>query len=61
MARDAKTKLGKMRIKIEKLQEPWLDADPMIEQAVAKVLGSFDDLIKQLDDSVEYMNESMDS
>jgi hypothetical protein len=60
LARDAKIKLAKMRVKIERLQEPWADADPMIEQAVARAVEALDALVKQFADSAEYMNEAMD-
>lgn len=60
LAHAANVKLAKMRIKLEKLQEPWLDADPMIEQALARALDGLDDLAKQFNDSAEYMNEAMD-
>lgn len=61
LARDARVKLGKMRIKIERLQEPWLEVDSMIEQSVAKALAAMDDLIKQFGESAEYMNEPIDA
>lgn len=60
LARDAKIKIAKMRVKIERLQEPWADADPMIEQAVAHAVEALDALAKQFSDSAEYMNEAMD-
>jgi len=60
LAREAKIKVAKMRVKIERLQEPWADADPMIEQAVAHAVEALDALVKQFVDSAEYMNEAMD-
>jgi hypothetical protein len=57
LAKVAKTKLGKIRVQIEKLQEPWLETDPMIEEAVTKTLGAIDDLVKQFEESAAYMNE----
>lgn len=60
LARDARIKIGKMRVKIERLQEPWADADPMVETAVGQVVEALDALLKQIDDSAEYMNEAMD-
>lgn len=60
LARDAKIKLTKMRVKLEKLSQPWLDADPMIEQAMTRTLEAFDALAKQFAESAEYMNEAMD-
>ena len=60
LARDAKLKLAKIRAKVELLQEPWVEADPMIEQAVARAVTALNDLMKQFADSAEYMNESMD-
>lgn len=60
LARDAKIKIAKMRVKIDRLQEPWADADPMIEQAVAHAVEALDALAKQFSDSAEYMNEAMD-
>lgn len=60
LARDAKIKIAKMRVKIERLQEPWVEADQMIEAAVAQAVQALDALAKQFDDSAEYMNETMD-
>lgn len=60
LVRDAKIKIAKMRAKIERLQEPWNEADQMIEAAVAQVTEALDALVKQFDDSAEYMNEAMD-
>lgn len=60
LARDAKVKLDKMRVKLEKLQQPWLEVDPMIEQAMTRTLEAFDELAKQFADSADYMNEVME-
>ena len=61
LARTAEAKLTKLRIKIAKMQEPWLEADSMIEASTDKVLQALDELIKQYKDSAEYMNETMDA
>lgn len=60
LARDAKSKIEKISAKITKLQEPWADADPMIEQAVASAVEALTTLSKQFSDSAEYMSEAMD-
>lgn len=60
LAKDAKTKLGKIRIKVAKLQEPWSEADPIIEKAVEQTLSAIDDLIRVFGESAEYLNEKMD-
>lgn len=60
LSRDANLKLAKIRAKIELLQGPWADSDPMIEQAVARTLAAIDELGKQFSDSAEYMNEPME-
>lgn len=61
LARDAEVKLTKLRAKIEKLQEPWAEVDPMIEAATDNTLKALDDLLKQYKDSAEYLNEPMDA
>lgn len=61
LAREAKVKLTKLRVKIAKMQEPWMEADSMIEASTEKVLQAVDELIKQYQDSAEYMNEPMDA
>lgn len=57
LARDAIAKLERMRAKIVKLQEPWAEADPMIETATDQATTAVDALIKQYKDSAEYLNE----
>ena len=61
LARDAVAKLERMRAKLIKLQEPWAEADPMIETATDQATAAVDDLIKQYKDSAEYLNEPMDA
>ena len=60
LARDAIAKLERMREKVRKLQEPWGEADPMIETATDATASAIDDLIKQYKDSAEYMNETIE-
>ncbi len=60
LARDARSKIAKIREKINKLQEPWAEADPMIESATNAALSALDDLAKQYQESAEYLNEPMD-
>lgn len=60
LSKDAQAKLMKIRVKIAKLQEPWAEADAMIEAATERALQALDDLIQQYKDSAEYMNEPMD-
>ena len=60
LARDAATKLPKLRAKIAALGEAWGDADPLIERATETALQAVDDLLKQVKESAEYMNEPMD-
>ena len=60
LARDARAKLMKMRAKIEKLPEPWLDTDPMLEQATARAVEALNALAQQFADSAEYLNEGME-
>ena len=60
LARDAKEKIAKIRAKIDKLQEPWAEADPMIESATNAALSALDDLAKQYQDSAEYLSEPME-
>jgi hypothetical protein len=59
LARDAKIKIAKIRVKISRLQEPWAESDPMIEEAVARAVAALDELTKQFTDSAAYMNEPM--
>lgn len=61
LARDAESKLTKIRIKISKLQDPWVEADPVIETATNNVLQALDNLIKQYKDSAEYLREPMEA
>lgn len=58
---DAELKLAKIRIKISKLQEPWVEADPVIEIATNNALQALDDLIKQYKDSADYLREPMEA
>lgn len=60
LARDAIAKLGRMRAKIVKLQEPWGESDPMIETATDGAVAGIDALIKQYKESAEYLNETID-
>lgn len=60
LARNARAKLAKMRVKLEKLHEPWLEADPMLEQVTARVQEAIEALAQQFTDSAEYMNETME-
>lgn len=60
LSRDARAKLTKMRTKLEKLPEPWLDMDPMLEQATARALDALAALAQQFADSAEYLNEPME-
>ena len=60
LARVSRGKLAKMRAKIERLHEPWLEADPILEQVTARVLEAVDALSQQFLDSAEYMNEPME-
>lgn len=60
LSRTTKAKLLGVRARIEKMAEPWAEADPMIESATQTALDAIDNLIKQYQDSAEYMNETMD-
>lgn len=60
LARQAKAKIANIRAKIDKLQEPWVEADPMIETATNNALKALDDLVRQYEDSVEYLNEPIE-
>lgn len=60
LARDTVAKLERMRAKIVKLQEPWEEADPMVETATDRTVEAIDDLIKQYKESAEYLNEPID-
>lgn len=61
LARDTKKKLSSIRAKIDKLQEPWAEADPMIETATRNALQALDELVKQYEESAEYLNEAIET
>ena len=60
LARDARAKLAKMRRKLEKLPEPWLDTDPMLDQAITRALDALAALAQQFANSAEYLSKQME-
>lgn len=60
LAKAAELKIKSMRAKLLKMQEPWAEADAMIESATDRAVEALDELLNQYKASVEYLNEPME-
>lgn len=60
LAKAAELKIKSMRAKLLKMQEPWADADAMIESATDRAIDALNELLEQYKASADYLNEPME-
>lgn len=57
LSRTTNTKIERVRARIEQIQEPWLDVDQSITDAVDEVLASLNKLKQVVTETAVYLNE----
>ena len=60
LARAAQKSLARIKVKLDKMQLPWGEADPLIESATARAVEALEELRVQYAESAKYLNEPME-
>ena len=60
LAARTKRSLKSIRERISKLAEPWAEIDDNLRLAVSDLLAEFDDFERSIDDTVEWLHETVD-
>jgi hypothetical protein len=61
LAARTRKSLASCREQMMRLAAPWADIDNSVEGALQELLGAFDDFSKQIDETVDWLNQEVGS